>query len=197
MAGVFSVRLFSGLLFAGLLLLLSGCASTPPTQQSVKRPAQAEQAPFIIAGRIAIKHEGQRSSATVRWTHSTEADEILLFAPLGKTIARIQRNPQGVVLDTSDKHYAAQDVEELTLQALGWRLPLSGLQYWVMALPTPNSMVEIERDMNGQINLLRQDGWEIRYTRYVTSAPDSLPLRLTLQRDGLEIQLLIDEWETP
>lgn len=184
-------------LFHGyLILLLSGCASTPPAQQPVTRPAHAEHASFVIVGRIAVKHEGERSSATVRWIHGAETDEILLFAPLGNTIARIQRNGQGIVLDTSDKHYAAQDAEELTQQALGWRLPLSGLQYWVLALPTPGEVFDIERDDNGQINLLRQAGWAIRYTRYATPAPDSLPLRMILQRDELEIQLLIDEWET-
>ena len=185
------------LFYGYLILLFSGCASAPPAQQAATRPAHAEHASFTIGGRIAVKHDGERSSATVRWTHDAETDEILLLAPLGKTVARIQRNGQGIVLDTSDKHYAAQDAEELTLQALGWRLPLSGLQYWVLALPVPERTAHIERDANEQISLLRQDGWTIHYTRYATSAPDSLPLRMTLQRDELEIQLLIDEWEIP
>ncbi len=173
---------------------LLGCASAPPAPQSVTRPAQAEHAPFVIAGRIAVKHNGERSSATMRWTHSAETDEILLFAPLGQTVARIHRDGQGVVLDTSDKHYVAQDAEELTQQALGWRLPLSGLQYWVLALPAPLGVHDIERDASGKISVLRQHGWTISYTRYATPAADSLPLRLTLQREELEIQLQIDEW---
>lgn len=180
-----------------LSLLLPGCASTPTVRQPLTRPAHAEQTPFVVAGRIAVKHEGKRSSATVRWTHGVEADEILLFAPLGKTVARITRDGQGFELDTADKHYVAQNAEDLTQQALGWRLPLAGLQYWVLAMPLPESVFDIEHGVNGQISLLRQDGWEIRYTRYAASAPDSLPLRLALQRDGLEIQLLIDEWEIP
>ncbi len=177
-----------------LPLWLLGCASAPPAPQSVTRPAQAEHAPFVIAGRIAVKHNGERSSATLRWTHSAETDEILLFAPLGQTVARIHRDGHGVVLDTSDKHYVAQDAEELTQQALGWRLPLSGLQYWVLALPAPVGVYDIERDASGQISVLRQGGWTISYTRYATPAADSLPLRLTLQREELEIQLRIDEW---
>ncbi len=177
-----------------LPLWLFGCASAPPAPQSVTRPAQAEHAPFVIAGRIAVKHNGERSSATLRWTHSAETDEILLFAPLGQTVARIHRDGHGVVLDTSDKHYVAQDAEELTQQALGWRLPLSGLQYWVLALPAPVGVYDIERDASGQISVLRQGGWTISYTRYATPAADSLPLRLTLQREELGIQLRIDEW---
>lgn len=122
-------------------------------------------------------------------------DEILLLAPLGQTMARINRNAKGVVLDTSDKHYAAQDTEELTRQVLGWRLPLDGLRYWVLALPDPESRSVVERDANGQVSTMRQDGWTIRYTRYTAQMPDSLPLRMNLQREEVEIQLLIDEWE--
>ena len=179
------------------MLLLSACATSPPVVQPVIQPAHPEQSSFVIAGRIAIKHQAERSSATVRWKHSFETDEILLFAPLGKVMARINRDQHGLVLDTPDKHYAAQDAEELTQQALGWQLPLSGLNYWVLALPKPNSLFDVERDANGQITLLRQDGWTIGYSRYQTLAPDSLPLRLNMQRDDLEIKLLIDEWEMP
>ncbi len=177
-----------------LALLLSGCASTvlAPTQT---RPAQAEQAPFAFNGRVATQHEGQGSSAGVRWTHRGAEDEILLLAPLGRTMARIKGDAQGVVLEAAGKYYAAKDAETLTEQVLGWHLPMAGLRYWVLALPAEGSEAEIERGAHGQLKVLRQDGWEIRYLRYATEAPDSLPLRLTLQRDGMEIKLFIDEWE--
>ncbi len=182
-----------------LLLLfpcvLVGCASAPSASQPVTRPAQAEQAVFALTGRLAIRHDGERSSAGVRWSHRSGADEILLFTPLGQTMARIDRDAQGVVLDTSGKHYAAQDTEELTQRVLGWRLPLDGLRYWVLALPAPGSKAGIEHDANGQVSMMRQDGWAIRYTRYAAQMPDSLPLRMNLQREEVEIQLLIDEWE--
>lgn len=177
------------------LLLLAGCATAPLPPQSVARPERAETKPFALTGRIAVRHDGERSTAGVRWTHHTADDEILLLAPLGQTVARIRRDVQGVVLDTPDKHYTAQDTEELTHQVLGWQLPLEGLRNWVLALPAAESEASIERDTNGQVSMMRQDGWEIRYTRYATQASDSLPLRMSLQREGIEIQLLIDEWD--
>lgn len=182
-------------LFLVCLLLLAGCASSPPVLQPVTRPMQAEHVPFVLSGRIAVNHDGDRSLSGIRWMHRTEADEILLLAPLGQTVARIRSDMQGAALDMPFKHYAAQDTDELTQQVLGWRLPLSGLRYWVLALPAPKGVFDIEHDGNGQVSLLSQDGWVIRYTRYAAQTPDSLPLRLALQRDGLEIQLLIDEWE--
>jgi len=175
-------------------LLLAGCASAPPT--AAVRPSNAEQAAFTLDGRIAVKYDGEHSSAGMHWLHDADADDILMLAPLGVTVAHIQRDAHGATLDASGKHYAAQDSGELMQQVLGWRLPLSGLPYWVMGLPVPGAMASVERDANGQVSLLRQDGWSIRYTAYATPAADSLPRRMTLQREGLEIRLLIDEWQT-
>ena len=189
---------FRGIVFSSLpIFFLFACAHTPPASQIVTRPAQAELSSFVISGRISIKHNSQRTSATMRWTHGAGADEILLFAPLGQTVARIHRDNQGVTLDTSDKHYTAQNTEELTQQVLGWPMPLSGLQYWALAVPSPLGEYSVKRDANSQITVLHQDGWEINYTHYATSDQNSLPLRLTLQRADLEIRLLIDKWEIP
>ena len=182
-------------LLMAIALFLAGCATAPPTPQPVARPAQAEHAPFALTGRVAVKYDGERSSAGVRWTHRAGEDEILLLAPLGQTMARIRRDAQGAVLDTPDKHYLAEDTEVLMQQVLGWHLPLSGLRRWVLGLPDGDGAAQIERDDIGRISVLHQSGWEVRYLRYADTSPDSLPLRLTLQREGLEIQLLIDEWE--
>lgn len=180
-------------LFPLILLLLSGCASNKVVI-TVLRPVQAE-APFAFNGRVAIKHDGENSSANLRWVHSAKEDEILLFAPLGQTVARIHRDAQGVTLEESGKQYFAQDAEGLTRRVLGWELPLSGLQYWVVAMPAHDGAADIQRDANGQIAVLRQDGWKIDYSRYASPDKNGLPLRLVLQREKLEIRLLIDEWE--
>jgi outer membrane lipoprotein LolB len=181
-------------LFA-VLAMLNGCASSKivPLQT---RPLQAELAPFAFNGRVAILHDGERSSASLRWTHSDLEDEILLLAPLGQTVARIHADVHGVTLEASGKYYAAQDAESLTENVLGWRLPMSGMRYWVLALPAPGDQALIEHDALGQVSVIHQDGWEIKYLRYASAVPDSLPLRLILKRDGMEIKLFIDEWET-
>ncbi|HLY96037.1 MAG: lipoprotein insertase outer membrane protein LolB [Sideroxydans sp.] len=173
------------------VFLLGGCAIAPV---AVQRPAQPD-APFAFNGRVAVKQGELHDSAGMRWVHRAEEDEILLLAPLGQTVARIHRTDGEATLDASGKHYAAQDMESLMQQALGWQLPLSGLRYWVNALPAPEGEFTMEHDANGQLSLLRQQGWEISYSRYAALTPDALPLRLKLQREGVEVLLLIDEWE--
>jgi outer membrane lipoprotein LolB len=173
------------------LVVLAGCASVPAT---VQRPAQVD-APFAFNGRVAVKHGEQRDSAGVRWVHRAAEDEILLLAPLGQTVARIHRDAQEVILEASGKRYAAQNMEALMQQVLGWQLPLSGLQYWVAAVPSPEGESSIVREANGQVSLLRQQGWEIAYSHYAATTSDALPLKLNLKRDDMEVVVLIDEWE--
>lgn len=173
------------------IFLLGGCATAPV---AVQRPGQAD-APFAFNGRVAVKQGELRESAGMRWVHRAAEDEILLQAPLGQTVARIHRNDGEVMLEASGKHYAARDMETLMQQVLGWQLPLSGLRYWVNALPAPDGEFQVEREENGQISVLRQQGWEISYSRYAALTSDALPLRLKLVREGTEVLLIIDEWE--
>jgi outer membrane lipoprotein LolB len=177
-----------------LLMLLGGCSLLPTAPAPVARPAQIEFAPFALNGRIAIKHNGTRHSAGVRWVHKAQSDELLLQGPLGQTAARVYRDAQGATLDDGSKHYEALDVETLMQQVLGWQLPLSGLHSWVLGQSAAGE-AQIERDELGRIAVLQQDGWEVRYQRYAGDSADSMPSRLQLSRDELQVQLLIDEWE--
>lgn len=174
-----------------LPLLLSACATTPTV---VQRPV-AVDAPFVINGRIAIIQPERRDSAGLRWTHEAGMDEVLLLAPLGQAVARITSGLQGVTLEAEGKTHVAQDAETLTRDLLGWQLPLSGLRYWVAALPAPDGEYRSEQDEAGRLSVLYQQGWIIHYTRYAGEGRDALPLRLSLQREGMEVRVLIDEWE--
>lgn len=183
-----------GILVAGML---GGCALLPSAPAPAVRPAQPESAPFALNGRIAVKYNGARHSAGLHWTHTAQSDEILLLAPLGQTAARIYRDTQNATLDDGDKHYQAGNAETLMQQVLGWYLPLHGLHHWVLGLAETESPAQIERNGNGQITVLHQNGWEIRYLRHSATTQDSLPTRLQLSRGSLQMQLLIDEWELP
>ncbi|MDD4928838.1 MAG: lipoprotein insertase outer membrane protein LolB [Gallionella sp.] len=173
-----------------ILLLLSGCASQPVSL----RPVQLDAAPFAMNGRISVRHDGARDSAGLRWVHQAHTDEILLLTPLGQTAARIYRDAEQAVLDEGERHYQDKDVESLMMQVLGWRLQLDALHHWVLGGAAGEGALT-ERDDKGRITVLRQDGWEVRYVKYADESADSLPVRLQLSRENLQLILLIDEWE--
>src|SRR3989338_8714219 len=134
---------------SALVMLLGGCALLQPAPQPAPRPAQSELAPFALNGRIAVKYNGSRHSAGLRWTHTALSYEILLLAPLGQTAARVYRDAQHATLDNGDKHYRADDAETLMQQALGWYLPVRGMHHWVLGLAETGSPAQIERNDNG------------------------------------------------
>lgn len=178
-----------------LVGVLNGCALLSPAPAPAARPAQPETAAFALNGRISINHRGERHSAGLRWTHLAQSDEILLLAPLGQTAARVYRDARQATLDDGGKHYQADDVETLMQQVLHWHLPLGGLHHWVLGMADAGRPAKIERAANGRISVLFQDGWEVRYLRYADTKTDSLPARLQLSHEDLQVQLLIDEWE--
>ena len=177
------------------LALLSGCVSIPHAPMPAERPAHPESAPFEMNGRISIKYDGKRNSAGLHWTHRQQSDEILLLTPLGQTAARVYRDNGIATLDDGTKHYQDVDAASLMQQVLGWHLPMVGLHQWVLGLPDADSPAQIERDSSGRIALLRQDGWDVHYLSYADPKPDSMPKRLKLNHDDMQVELLIDEWE--
>jgi len=191
------------MLRAGLLvLLLGGCAAVPPAVEQVasplpSQPVSAKPAGFQIIGRVAVQYDGQAFSGGLRWQHTAAADEMLLSSPLGQGVAQIVRDESGVTLvNAADQQaYHAQDAEELTEGVLGWRLPLSGMAYWVRGKPAPGT--NQPRYEAGQLVRLDQDGWQIDYLGYSEVSGEHLPRKIFLQRGDLDIRLVIDEWATP
>lgn len=188
-----------GLLALFLLAALPGCALLPipaPPSTAVAPPASAELRQFRISARVAVKSGEQGFSGTMRWLHSEAADDMLFLSPLGQGVARLERDAAGVTLTTADQRsWRAPDAESLGSEVLGWQVPLKGLPHWVVGRPAPQGPAEAERGADGLLSRLRQQGWQTDYLGYKAVQNVSLPARLVLQNDDLEIRLVIDGWE--
>jgi len=145
---------------------------------------------FELSGRVAVRSAKDSGSAKIFWRHSSDADEMLITSPVGQGLARISREDRLYRLVTSDgKEYRAPDAESLTEEALGWRLPLSGLSDWVQGRASPDRPAGV-RGQAGDGLEVRQDGWTILYEEF----REERPFRLRLSREGIEIRLIVDEW---
>lgn len=193
-----------------ILPILAGC-STLKTQPSiavrtvifepVTDSRDAAAADFKLLGRVAVRNAQQRFSGNVHWHHARLEDTILLLTPLGQAVAEIKRDGHGVSLVTSKQEtFHARDVEELTVEILGWRLPLDGLQYWIQGFYSPFSTASVDFDNDDRIISIRQDGWEILFTRYAAESTDHSgrvqirPRIVELRFDDLNIRMVIDNW---
>lgn len=186
------------------MALLGGCAElpVPPVElESASRPQAGADAStsFRLSGRIGVSHDGESFSGSLRWRHDAGEDEIFILSPLGQGVARITRNPAGASLETAEgQGYRAADVESLTEEVLGWRLPVNGLQYWIVGRPAPDRPAESELDDSHHLATLRQDGWRIDYQGYRSVQGALLPAKMEMTMgDRLRVRLVIDDWVLP
>ncbi len=172
------------MLRSALLLLLAACAQ-------LETQVPADQV-FELSGRIAARQGQEAFTGNLSWRHAGSVDELLVTSSLGQGVARIVRDGDSVVLTTAEpREYRAADVESLTEQALGFRLPLKGLANWVRARAAPGATAEVARGGDGRIASIEQSGWRIEYLEYA----GDLPSRLRLAYPGIDLRLAISEWK--
>lgn len=194
-------------IFFILFFLTAGCAMVETKQagvtvvvtEAVALAENASSADFGLTGRISVQDEDQRFSGGVRWQHAGQTgDEISLLSPLGQIMVQIVQDNEGARLTTSEqKVFFASNIEILTETVLGWRIPVSGLQYWVQGEHFPATVAIKHLDREGRAVAINQDGWEIDYVRYFPahSGHATRPKVLVLKYATLRIKLVVDDWE--
>ena len=177
-----------------LVLNLSGCASTA-TNGGETFPTRATLTSFALEGRFSLRQQNKNASGKLNWRHSGQNNALLLSSPLGQGIAEITADQYGARLTTQDgKTYAAPDVESLTQQVLDYRLPLKQLTDWVRGQGSADEIARL--DAFGRLVQLRHEGWRIDYA-YANDDPQAPPSRIFAENaDGLELRLLVDEWNS-
>jgi outer membrane lipoprotein LolB len=171
-------------------LLIAGCA----TIEEQATPAGPIGDAFRLSGRVAVKYGAGAASGKITWQHDVAGDDLLFSTPLGQGVARIVRRDDLVSLTTSDqKVYEASDVETLTEQVLGWRLPLAGLPDWVRGRAAVGAPAQTRLDGSQRLAELRQSGWLVEFLDY--KSENGPPALLRLSREDVEIRLVIDQWQ--
>lgn len=176
--------------------LLAGCAALTPALEAVPaRPARAEISAFQLIGRVAVKSAEQSFSARIDWRHGADGSEhMLVNTPLGQGLAELTADRSGARLETADRQsYAAPDLDALSEQAFGARLPLVKLPYWAIG-KVAAAAADLVLDEQGRVRRFAEQGWQVAYLAYESEAPAALPTLIQVRRDDLELRLKVDEW---
>jgi outer membrane lipoprotein LolB len=192
------VQVRRGSLVAAAILsaALVGCGSMRErSDASVTFPPV--KATYDLTGRLSARHAAEALSASYRWHHDRDSDELELASPLGQTLAQLSGSPAGVALRTADGRIeTASDWQTLTSRGLGWPLPVTGLSYWVQGVPREGAPFVVEPGDAGAPGLLRQDGWTVVYNAFAADRDGVLrPSRMTLSYADVELRLVIDAWQ--
>jgi outer membrane lipoprotein LolB len=181
----------------GLVSLLGACATAPVTGpgQIAVRADPEKILSYEFTGRISVKQDDKGHYGNIRWVKHGPETDITLLSPLGQVAAQIHSQAGSVTLRLdSERIYQAEDGETLTRQVLGYAVPVGGLAFWLLGSPAPGSAAEASRGSDDVLESLKQQGWRIQYPEYMTADGIRLPRRLVLERTGLEIRLVVDQW---
>jgi len=186
---------------------LAGCAVAPRVEYpAMPWPQRAAQLSALqdweLRGRVAVQTDDSRGGqAALHWRHDGERHTLVLRGPLGGGLLRLQQDRDGAHLqDAEQRDYRAASAEEALFTATGWRMPLTGLEYWIRGLPAPGDVTRQDWDERGRLARLQQFGWDVRFLGYSPSGRYELPSRIDVILPGLdhqvraEARIVVDEW---
>lgn len=180
---------------------LSGCktlrpvAPAPSEPWEVRRQALQQRDRFDLSGRIAVAAAQEGFNAKLRWKQQGARSNLALDGPLG--VGGVRITAEGGTLNVINAHGDPLDNDaarrEITAR-LGFEPPLQSLRFWVQGVPDPAHPADEVLDDSQRLATLRQDGWQIDYSKYTTVAGQWLPSLITLKRADVRVRLLVDGW---
>jgi outer membrane lipoprotein LolB len=183
-------------------VLLAGCATTSTVPLS-NAPVGAYREQVDLDGRLFVNFEkdGKPDTISVKfnWQQQGELVDVSLVSPLGQTVAKIKVTPGAATLTQSGKApLTARDINGLTVEALGWSLPVAGLRDWLQGYA---SGADGKRFVASPANnsVTTADGWRLTYVSWQEGADAaSRPKRIDASRaasassSALEIRIVLD-----
>ena len=140
----------------------------------------------------------QKIIYTVTKTNIGNDYRIRLRGPFGQGAVELHGGQHGVWLKRADQPAIfAQNPEVLLQQQTGWQLPVTGLSAWLRGLPVGDSDPVVQWDAQGRLLHIGQNGWLIDYQRYLEKGDLSLPKKLRLKRESIQVRFVVDDWQIP
>lgn len=177
---------------AAAVAAMAGCASPPRIDAVSDGPS------FDRSGRFAllVEHRNGGQDAVqggFAWRDARSGQRLDLANPLGNTLARIDVQPGRAILTRSDgSGETAADPDALVEQVLGSPIPVGGLRDWLRGRLAPGPAEHVEKDEQGRLFRLAQNGWRVELSRYDEKGPRLLRLRRTEPARDISLRLVVD-----
>jgi outer membrane biogenesis lipoprotein LolB len=155
---------------------------------------------IVWNGRFSIRMNGgadrPAEGGSGGFTLSQDAlnDTLEIRNPVGGSIAKITITPGEAVLERGGKISKAIDADTLIQSALGLPLPARGLSDWLRGQVRPGSPASLERNPNGIVSKISQDGWNLSYVWGESSSKlEKLNMTRNTKTGPIDIRLVFDQ----
>ncbi|MGR8946433.1 MAG: lipoprotein insertase outer membrane protein LolB [Gammaproteobacteria bacterium] len=200
---------FVALLFSFSIVACTSQPSAPagPTPVASATPAQAlyERRQAIIGsirtwsfrGRTAVQRGSEGWTATLHWRQHDGSFRLRIIAPLGQGTYEILREPDKVsLIDADNRVYTAATPEQLASEVIGWRLPITNIEYWVRGLMAPHEEPsQLTLDEGGLVKDFAVDRWRVSILEYQFIDDLAMPRKLFMSHGDTKIRVVINAWE--
>lgn len=185
--------------------LLAGCKTAPPpavvgpgadAPWPQQRAALEQLDRYGLNGRVAVAANGQGFSASLRYQQLPDAAKLALDGPLGIGGLRVELDGQDLKIATSRGEKLDGDAARAELERrLGFAMPLAELRWWLLGIPAPGEVTGQHSAGSGELRGFTQGGWQVSINSRVAGLGFSLPQRLTVEREGARLKLLVERWQ--
>lgn len=133
--------------------------------------------------------------ADLRWQQNADGSfELRVSGPFGIGASTISGTPDNVEVRTRSGTYKSNNPEQWIQDKMGWTLPLAGLRFWILGMPSPHSDADVELDREGRVLLLEQDGWTLNYSEYQKAGAYQLPRKFEVSNSDVRLKVVVDSW---
>ena len=184
--------------------LLAGCRTAPPAAivgpgadapWPQQRAALEKLERYSLNGRVAVAANGQGFSASLRYQQMPRSSNMALDGPLGIGGLRVVLEGEDLQIATSRGEKLDGDAARAELERrLGFALPLAELRWWLLGIPAPGETAVNQDAGTGEIHDFMQAGWRVSINSRAAGLGFSLPQRLTAEREGARLKLLVERW---
>jgi outer membrane lipoprotein LolB len=185
--------------------LLAGCRTAPPAAivgpgadapWPQQRAALEKLERYSLNGRVAVAANGQGFSASLRYQQMPRSSNMALDGPLGIGGLRVVLEGEDLQIATSRGEKLDGDAARAELERrLGFALPLAELRWWLLGIPAPGETAVNQDAGTGEIHDFVQAGWRVSINSRAAGLGFSLPQRLTAEREGARLKLLVERWQ--
>lgn len=197
-------RAFVAMLLAAMLLA-SGCAGLRPAVDTdpAARAAFDQRAETISAidtwrlvARLGLATGEEYWSAQLNWRVHNGGHVLDLAGPMGRGGGRLtlaEARPAELVTRAGE-HFRAEDPDALVAHITGEAIPVSGMIFWIRGLADPGRAHRLDVDADGRPLRIEQSGWTVEYREFEDVNGIAMPVRIDMERDGVELRARIGNW---